>query len=56
MNDVIYHDNKNENIKMKKNRMNINNDIKIIFLSNNENEKKIDVKQIKVDDVIATRK
>ena len=44
MNDVIYYDNENENMKMKKNRMNINNDAKIIFLNNNEGEKEIDVK------------
>ena len=44
MNDVIYYNNENENMKMKKNRMNINNDAKIIFLNNNKNEKKIDVK------------
>ena len=56
MNDVMYYNDENENMKFKKNRMNINNDAKIIFSSNNENEKKIDVKQIKVDDVITTRK
>ena len=56
MNNVIYHDNENENMKMKKNRIIINNDAKIIFLSSSENEKKIDVKQIKIDDVITIRK
>ena len=44
INDVIYYDNENENIKMKKNRIIINNDAKIIFSNSNENEKKIDVK------------
>ena len=56
MNDVIYHDNGNENMKMKKNRMNTDNDAKTIFSSSSENEKEIDVEQMKIDDVIAARK
>ena len=53
MNDVIYHDNENEDMKMKKNRINTNNDAKIIFSNNNEDEKEINVEQMKIDDVIA---
>ena len=43
MNDVIYHDNENGNMKMKKNRMNTDNDAKAIFSSSSEDEKEIDV-------------
>ena len=43
-NDVIYYNNKNENIKIKKNRMNTDNDAKIIFLNNSEDEKEINIK------------
>ena len=56
MNDIIYHDNENGNMKMKENCINTNNDAKVIFSSSSEDEKEIDVEQMKVDDVTATRK
>ena len=56
MNDVIYYDNRNENMKIKKNRINTNNDAKIIFLSNNKGEKEINVEQMKIDNVITIQK
>ena len=43
MNDVIYHDNENGNMKMKEDRMNTDSDAEVIFSSSSENEKKIDV-------------